>query len=321
MFPKLSAAARLPRLRPPAGRVRMVLDTDAFNETDDQFALVHALLSPERLAVEAIYAAPFHNERSTGPGHGMELSYQEILRLLERLGRSPAGFAFRGSTDYLGRAGQPRESAAVRDLIARGLAGADDDPLYVVAIGAVTNVASALLIEPALAAKIVVVWLGGHALDWPDTREFNLRQDLPAARTLLDCGVPLVLVPCMGVTSHLLTSVPEIERHVEPHGRLGAFLASRFKQSGTDHYAWSRVLWDVATIGYLLDPAWVPADLVPSPVLTDQLTWSVDRRRHLIRCARFVRRDPIFRDLFQKLAAAAASETGQTPPSTIKQFD
>ena len=72
-----------------------------------------------------------------------------------------------------------------------------------------------------------------------------------------------------------------------------------------DHLGWSRVLWDVATIGYLLDPSWVPTELVPSPLLTDQLTWSVDRRRHLIRCASFVNRDPIFRDLFRKLAAAA----------------
>ena len=52
----------------------------------------------------------------------------------------------------------------MRDLVARGLGSPDDEPLYVVAIGAITNVASALLTEPALAGKIVVVWLGGHAL-------------------------------------------------------------------------------------------------------------------------------------------------------------
>ena len=65
------------------------------------------------------------------------------------------------------------------------------------------------------------------------------------------------------------------------------------------------MLWDVATIAWLLEPAWVPSELVPSPVLTEQVTWSVDRRRHLIRCAGFVHRDPIFGDLFRKLAAAA----------------
>ena len=44
----------------------MVLDTDTYNEIDDQFALVYALLCPEKLNVEAVYAALFTNDRSTG---------------------------------------------------------------------------------------------------------------------------------------------------------------------------------------------------------------------------------------------------------------
>ena len=77
--------------------------------------------------------------------------------------------------------------------------------MYVVAIGAPTNVASALLADPTLADRIVVVWLGGHALNWGDTAEFNLRQDPEASRVLLDSGVALVLVPCLGVTDHMIT--------------------------------------------------------------------------------------------------------------------
>jgi len=79
----LSDAARLKLLEPPVGKVRVVLDTDTYNEIDDQFALVQMLLSKDRFDVEAIYAAPFFNARADSPGHGMELSYQEILRLLE----------------------------------------------------------------------------------------------------------------------------------------------------------------------------------------------------------------------------------------------
>ena len=58
---------------------------------------MHALLSPE-LRVEAIYAAPFDNSRSSGPADGMEKSYEEILRLLERLDVGVEGFVFRGAT-------------------------------------------------------------------------------------------------------------------------------------------------------------------------------------------------------------------------------
>ena len=55
----------------------MVLDTDTYNEVDDQFALCYSLCSPERLNVQAVYAAPFFNDRSNGPEQGMERSYSE----------------------------------------------------------------------------------------------------------------------------------------------------------------------------------------------------------------------------------------------------
>ena len=114
-FPKLSDAKRLSRLQPPTGKVRMVLDTDTYNEVDDQFALVHALLSPDRLSVEAIYAAPYFNDRSTGPADGMEKSYEEIHRLLEKLNWPQRDFVYRGSPAYLDASLQPVESAAARD--------------------------------------------------------------------------------------------------------------------------------------------------------------------------------------------------------------
>ena len=106
-------------LAPRPGLLRAVLDTDTYNEIDDQFALVQAMLSPDRIALEAIYAAPFHNSRSTGPEDGMDKSYEEILRLLARMGRSPDGFVFRGVQDYVGPAKEPRDGDAVNDLIAR----------------------------------------------------------------------------------------------------------------------------------------------------------------------------------------------------------
>lgn len=300
-FPELSEQFRISRLQPPAGKIRMALDTDTYNEIDDQFALVYALLSPDKLAVEAIYAAPFHNSRSTGAGDGMEKSYQEILRLLDFLGRSADGFAFRGSTEFLGEGRQAQDNAAVRDLIDRARACPADDPLYVVAIGAITNVASALLLAPDIIEKIVVVWLGGHHLNWPHTREFNLAGDVPAAQVVLDSGAPVVLVPCLGVTSHLLTTLPELQATIAGVNPVGDYLCQIFKEYRPDSFAASSVIWDISTIAWLLDSDWVPSALTHSPVLTDQATWSVDQTRHLARVANFVRRDPIFRDLFTKI--------------------
>lgn len=310
-FPTIAEDERIAMLRPPAGRVRAVIDTDTFNEIDDQFAIAHALMSGDRMTVEAIYAAPFFNKRSTGPGHGMELSFEEILRLLDLMGRPHEGLVHRGSTGYVGASLTPQRNPAVLDLIERAMASDRADPLYVIGLAALTNVASAMLVEPRIVERMVLVWLGGHALHWPDTREFNLRQDVPAARVVYDSGVPLVMLPCEGVTRNLSTTIPELERFVEPHGALGRFLTERVKGYRTDHVGRSKPIWDMAPVAYLIDPDWTPTDLVHSPVLTDQVTWSVDASRHLIRCARFVKRDPIFRDFFVKLERSASGETAR----------
>ena len=306
-YPKLDESLRVTRLAPPAGKVRMVLDTDTYNEIDDQYAVVQALLSPEKLEVEALYAAPFHNNRSSGPGDGMEKSYEEILRLLERLDRAPDGFAFRGSTGYLADPNTPQQSEAAAHLVARAKADVDT-PLYVVAIGAITNVASAILIEPEIIRNIVLVWLGGHATTWRSAKEFNLRQDLHASRLVFDCGVPLVHIPCAPVTTHLRTTVPEIEHYVRGRGAIGDYLADIFAAYGKDKHAWSKVLWDMATIAWLLDPTWVSTHLTHSPILNDNFTWSHDPTRHLIREAVTMNRDKIFGHFFYKLAM----RSGQT---------
>jgi inosine-uridine nucleoside N-ribohydrolase len=291
-------------LTPPEGRVRMVLDTDTYNEIDDQFAVAHALLSPDEVDLEAIYAAPFHNNRSSGPEDGMEKSYDEILRLLERLGRSPEGLVFKGSRGYLDDAETPQESDAAEDLIAKAK-DTDSGLLYVVAIGAITNVASALLIEPSIIENIVVVWLGGNALYWPTAFEFNLKQDIHASRIIFDSGVPLVLIPCQPVTSHLHTSIPEINAHVAGKSSIGDYLAGIFSGYCTTNPAgWSKVIWDISGTSWVINPSWVPTVLEHSPILNDGFTWSRDASRHLIRVASRIKRDDIFRDVFTKLATA-----------------
>jgi purine nucleosidase len=297
----LSDARRLELLEPPAGPIRMILDTDTYNEIDDQFALVYALLSPERMACEAIYAAPFHNKRSSGPEDGMLRSYEEIGRVLERLGRAPDSLVHKGSTAWLTAPDRPVPSAAADDLIARARAGGDG-PLYVVAIGAITNIASALLAAPEIAERIVVVWLGGQPLGWHHTREFNLSQDLYASRVLFDSGVPLVRVPCINVAEHLRTTQAEMERFVKGQGPIGDYLFEIYSDYYDQHFARSKEIWDIGPIAWLIEPAWVETTLVHSPILTAEQTWSYDSQRHLIREARIIRRDPIFADLFRKLS-------------------
>ena len=303
--PAISDAQRIVQLRPPEGRpVPMVLDTDTYNEIDDQFALVYALLSPE-LDVQAVYAAPFANERSTGPENGMERSYEEILRVLEKLDISPEGLAHRGSRHFIADPKRPETSPATEDLIARAKRHSPENPLYVVAVGAITNVSNALLLEPSILPNVVVVWLGGNGHSWPTQREFNYMQDLHAARTVFDSGVPFVQLPCTPVVTHFATTLPEMAAHVAGRGAIGDYLFEIFEDFTDDHFAWSKVLWDMTAVAWLIDDEWLPSHLVHSPIVTDDYTYSFDDSRHLIRTVYFLHRDPIFRDFFTKLQKRA----------------
>ncbi|MDR2403919.1 MAG: nucleoside hydrolase [Spirochaetaceae bacterium] len=336
------------KLRYPLGKLRTVIDTDAYNEVDDQFAIAWALRSPERLAVEAVYAAPYNNafffqgrelseeekrlaHYAASPADGMEQSYHEIIKLFRLLKMESAGKVFRGSASYIGGAGKAVESEAAQDLVRRAMEG--EGLLYVLALGAITNVASAIVMEPKITEKIVVVWLGGQPLSFSSGQEFNLLQDVPAAQILFDSGTPLVLIPCMLAASHLTLTAEEMKTRLWGKSAVGTYLADMVAANFTDalignslgmkkfylpglddipgdiaeqfptrHIAWSRIIWDISTVAYVLNPNWSATRLVPSPILGDDMTWKQDRARHPIRYCSYVSRDHIFGDLFAKLA-------------------
>ena len=284
------------------GIVKAILDTDTYNEIDDQFALVQMLFSKKIMDVLSINAAPFSmNNRSDDPQKGMELSYDEIFRLLDKINLKKNNFVFKGSTKYVGFEKKPISYPAADNIIETALKCSANDPLYVIAIGAITNVASAILKEPEIINKIVVVWLGGNALYWPENNEFNLKQDIGGAQVLFDSGVSLVLVPCKGVTSHLISTVPEIEKYIEPHGEIGKFLAMRFKEYNNNHKGWSKEIWDMAAISWVLNEEWTPTNIIPSPILLYDKSCAFNESRHPIKIVYEIKRDLILQDFIEKL--------------------
>lgn len=343
-FPTLSLHDRLARIAAPPTdqRLPMVLDTDPYNEIDDQFAIVHALLSPDRLELKAIHAAPFANTRSgNDPQRGMDMSYQTAGEVLARL-QLPASALpsiHRGAPNFTtdpgdpsGFTGGPVASDAVSNLIRLARQQPDGEPLYVVGIAAITNVASAILLAPDIIQKVVVVWLAGHPHSYYDTDEFNLRQDPFATRVVLDSGVPLVLIPCFNVAEHLLLTGNDVTARVAGRGEIGNYLAGEFALYAGQKAADSRPIWDMAPIAWLIDPSWVETAVIPTPVLgtsplrtegyfTPHLdrrpepkrsrpahcAWSLDARRHPMREAFRLQRDAILADFYRKLDAHAAA--------------
>lgn len=300
----LNEIQRLQMLQRPRGPVDMVLDTDAYNEIDDQYAIAYAIAA-EKLHVRALYAAPFDNDHADGPADGMEQSYQEVLKLLRLMGREMP--VCRGADAFLPDEATPVDSPAVRDLVERAMHYTWEAPLYVVAIGAITNIASALLIRPEIAERIVVVWLGGHTPEWPHGIEFNLRQDVAAARVVFNSGAPLVLVPCLGVAHAFSTTEPELNHWLRGKSALCDYLIDHTAEAANAYArgkVWSRPIWDVTAIGWLLndDERFMLDKLVHTPIPEYDHHYASDVRRPLCRMVYYIKRDALMGDLFDHLA-------------------
>ncbi|MGP1396099.1 MAG: nucleoside hydrolase [Inquilinaceae bacterium] len=249
----------------------------------------------------------------TPPDEGMELSYREILTVYEKLGMDPGDRVFRGSEGYLTSLDAPLRTPAAEHIVERALAYSDR-PLYVAAIGCVTNVASALLMAPEIIHNMVVVWTSAYPSNshLDNAPSLNLVQDRLASQLLFDCGVPHVYLPGYHVGAQLKISLPDMETWVRGKGAIGDYLYHLYtnnpihKQRGVTDIAWRTwVVWDMINIAWLLDPDWVPSDLRPSPRLDDALRWRHPADRHLMREAQDVNRDAVFHDFYRKLAKLA----------------
>jgi len=296
----------LKNLNVPAGKIDCVLDTDTYNETDDQFALSLMVKHP-KFNVKGLLAAPFYNSNSSSPEDGMERSYEEILKLLDLMGEKDLKtYVFKGARNYLRDERAAVASPASIYLAELALGYTPDNPLYVVAIGAITNVASAILLHPEIVDNIVVVWLGGHGEQWPDTNEFNMMQDVAAARVVFGCGCPLVQLPCMGVASTFSTTGPELEYWLKGKNALCDYLVEHTCEAA-DTYAkgkvWSRVIWDVTAVGWLLDEdgQMMMSEIIPALIPQYDHHYSHDPRRHPMRRVTFINRDLLMRALVETL--------------------
>ena len=304
----------LNNLNPPKGPIDVVLDTDAYNEIDDQFAISYMLRCPQKLRIKGICAAPFDNPKSTSPEDGMERSYDEIIKLLT-LARCEdlKNHVYKGSRYFMENETTPVRSEAASFMAELADAYTEEKPLYIVAIGAITNVASALLLNPSMKDKCVIVWLGGHAWHYPENQEFNMRQDVAAARIVFGCGVPFVQLPCCGVVDHLATSRYELEHWLKGKNALCDYLVENTVAEAESYASgkpWTRVIWDISTVAWLLNEhgRFMQDMLLHSPIPEYDHHYSQDERRHFMKYVFQIDRDAVFEDMFRRLERLPASE-------------
>ena len=295
---------RIKNLSVPEGKIDVIIDTDTYNEIDDQFAVSYLLKSSDKLNTKAIYAAPFLNANSISPADGMEKSYNEILKLLD-LAEEKVD-VFKGSDSFLKNETTPVVSAAAKDLAERVKNYSPSNPLYIVAIGAITNIASAILLNPEVAENTVVVWLGGHALHYHDTKEFNMYQDVAAARVIAQSGVPYVMLPCCGVVSSFTISEPELTAWFIGQNKLADYLARNTIEEAKKYATtkvWTRCIWDVTAVAWLLNynERFMKSRIVPTPIPTYDNYYAVNNNGLPMRYVYYIERDTLMNDLINKL--------------------
>lgn len=313
---------------------RIIIHSDIKNEADDPFAIMHHLLTPG-IEVEGIIAGHFEyypavflpqaakelgvtveDMMASGmidlpaAGTTMEMSYQEGQKLLELAEMDDIPF-FRGSRSAITDRNSLPESEGA-DFIIREARKEDDRPLYIAFMGNITDLAIAYLKEPKIADKVIAIWIAGHK--YPNGGfEFNMRQDLEAARIVFESPINIWQVPADTYNTMEL-SFAELIRNVKPCGKMGEYLCEQMfafndkmgKQEGAENRAfphgetWS--IGDNPTLSVLLQNGdricW---HTEKAPYINDDLTYTPNPNGKEIRVYDAVDTRLTISDLFAKL--------------------
>lgn len=279
-------------------KINVILDTDTYNECDDQFALAYMIKNQKRFNIEAITVAPYsHKERNETVISGREKSYNEILKICKWLNFDTNNKVFKGAEDYICN-GYDKSNDAVNKIIEIAL---KNDKTYIIAIGAITNVALAIKKEPKIIDKIEVIWLGGHSLLQNNNLEFNFRQDVNAVKIVFDSKVNLTVIPCKNVASNLRTSIYELNHYLKDKSELCNYLIDRFYNDGYHGIQERRVIWDISAIAYMLNKEWFTSMDISCPNIKDDTSYELTSNNHKITMVNYIDVNKVYNDLFKKL--------------------
>lgn len=278
-------------------KINVILDTDTYNECDDQFALAYMLLSQNKFNIEAITVAPYHHDNDISVEEGQEKSYQEILKICNWLNFDTKNKVFKGSNGYIEN-GYNETNEAVEKIIE---IVKKNEKTYIMAIGAITNVALAIQKAPSIVDKIEIIWLGGHSPICNNNKEFNFRQDVQAIKEIFSSKANLTIIPCNGVASNLKISIYELEHYLKGKNELCNYLCSRFYDDGIHGIQTRRPIWDISVIAYLINKEWFEEKEIDCPKINKDLSYSFNENDRKIKFVTYLDSDKIYNDLFDKL--------------------
>jgi inosine-uridine nucleoside N-ribohydrolase len=243
-------------------RARLILNTDAKNEADDQYTIVHALLTPT-FDFHGIIPAHFGSIKSKT---SLRDSHDEVMKILDLMNLRDRVRVEPGAEGSMPDEKTPMASAGARLIIEEGMKD-DPRPLYVAFLGPLTDMAAALLMEPRLNERnICVVWIGGG--QWPvGGREYNLSNDIHAANVVMKSKVQLWQIP-MSVYRMMAVSYAELMERVYDKGAIGKYLVEQLIDWNLRMHAGPiehRSLGDTPALSVILNPNGGISEWLPAP--------------------------------------------------------
>jgi purine nucleosidase len=291
---------KMPYEVPESKKIRLIINTDAKNEADDQYAIVHALLTP-KFRICGIIAAHFGFRSQTS----MEDSYQEIHKVLEIMKMQDEVEVYKGAAGAIPSMDTPIPSEG-SELIIREAMKEDSAPLFVIFLGPLTDLACAYLQEPRIADRLTAVWIGGGTYPHGAT-EFNLSNDVNAVNVVFQSSIPLWQVP-KNVYSMVRVSLAELAVKVRPHGEIGRYLYDQlveFNMEWGSQPNWPKgEMWhlgDSPAVSLLIDDHTFEYDIRPAPFIREDLTYGPLEGARDIRVYRYVDSRFTLEDMYAKL--------------------
>lgn len=245
------------------GQTRVWLDADTANEIDDLYALTRALTAPG-LTVVGLSSTQWKHS-PVAEGNTLEASQHLNEALLGLLGKGGVP-AHRGSMVPVYWWGRDRiaYSGAAYHLMLEARATRPGEKLTVVALGALTNVASAIMMDPAIAARLRLYWLGAEIRNgvW-DKSEFNCLNDIHALNEVLNAKDLEMFVMPTTIARQLTFDYEDTAARLGEHGRIGRFLLDRWNRHSPGADRW--IMWDLAAVEWLLNPSLVESAMMQTP--------------------------------------------------------
>lgn len=290
---------------PDEKKVRVILDTDVKNEVDDQYAIVHGILS-ESIDLRGIIPAHFGKDKSE---HSQQDSYEEAMLVLKKMKKEGVIRVENGAMQAMETANLPMCSDGAKFIIEEAMKE-DERPLYIACLGPLTDMASALLMCPEIAQRnIIVIWIGGR--DYPTGGwEYNLKNDVHAANVVFKSAVQLWQVP-RNVYRMMPVTYAELWDKVYPYGEIGKYLAENvvnFNNAWKSRPAEFRILGDSPSIGIILFNDCGEWEWMPAPEFDDTMHYVYTGKNRPIKVYKNIDSRFILEDFYAKLKLFAADE-------------